>query len=132
MTRETYNMLEDAVQRSLQEIDFSEQKGGNSVQRAETLVNLLITADKNEDDYHDKKERREIEKSKNETSAQIEREKSKLTWGRIGFEMAKLVVPLGISVYISDKWQRRMMKFEETGRFTSSISREFHLPKLFK
>lgn len=132
MTNATYDLLEDAVQKALKQVDFSATKDDASLRRATELTQLLIATDKEDMEYHDKKDRRDLEKAKNDATITLEREKSKLTWGRVGFEMAKVLIPLAVSMYVSDKWQRRMLKFEETGRFTSSVSREFHLPKLLK
>lgn len=133
MTNETYLQLEEAVQTSLKTIRFDGSKEDSGrVEQVAQLANLLLAADRDDLEYRDKCERRDLEKEKNETTLKIEREKQRITVGRVIFEMAKAVIPLGITIASYDIWQKRMIKFEETGRFTAAVSREWHLPKIWK
>lgn len=74
----------------------------------------------------------DIEMERAQTQLQVEKEKQKLSWKKVVFEMSKVVVPAAISAVVFFKGQERMIKFEETGRFTSSVSRESHLPNPLK
>lgn len=134
MTDETYNLLEGAVQAQLRNVatlDVGSKDGEYALTKSLRLVELLITADKDISDYYDKEARREIEKEKNKAMESVERDKQKLTWGRVGLELAKGVLPLVVSFAGYNVFQKRVLKFEETGRITSTAGRELHLPKLF-
>lgn len=73
-----------------------------------------------------------VERERNETTLLVEHGKQRLTWPRIAFEIAKLVVPALVSGGIYFKAQRRVLEFEENGRISSTAGRELHLPKLPK
>ncbi|WP_287643438.1 hypothetical protein [Bacteroides sp.] len=135
MTEETYNLLEGAAQfqlRKVTEIDPGTEEGREHLAKAIHLVELLINTDRDIADDYDKQERRKIEEERNKAMNEIERDKQKLTWGRVGLEMAKVVVPLVVSFAGYNVFQKRILKFEETGRLTTTASRELHLPKCFK
>lgn len=135
MTEETYGMLERAVQAQLEKVetlDAGSKEGKEALVKSLHLVELLIATDKDNADYYDKQERRRIEEDRNKAMNETERDKQKLTWGRVGLEMAKVVVPLVVSFAGYNVFQKRVMKFEETGRISSTAGRELHLPKFMK
>lgn len=135
MTNETYEMLEKAAQVQLEKVetlDAGSKEGKEALVKSIHLVELLITTDKDNADYYDKQERRRIEEDRNKAQNETERDKQKLTWGRVGLEMAKVVVPLVVSFAGYNVFQKRVMKFEETGRISSTAGRELHLPKFMK
>lgn len=94
------------------------------------LVDSVNELNKTEYEYYDKQERREIDREKNQALAELENKKSELGWKRVTFELAKVVIPSLISIGAYDLFQKRVLKFEETGRLVSTASRELHLPKL--
>lgn len=135
MTDVTYEMLEKAAQVQLEQVEMLDpesKEGKEALTKSIHLVELLITTDKDNADYYDKKERRRIEEERNKAQNQTEREKQKLTWGRAAFEMAKVVVPMVGSLIGYNIFQKRVLKFEETGRITSTAGRELHLPRFTK
>lgn len=135
MTDVTYEMLEKAVQVQLEKVgtlDAGSKEGKEALVKSIHLVELLITTDKDNADYYDKQERRRIEEDRNKAMNETERDKQKLTWGRVGLEMAKVVVPLVVSFAGYNVFQKRVLKFEETGRISSTAGRELHLPKFMK
>lgn len=135
MTNVTYEMLEKAVQvqlKNVEALDAGSKEGKEALTKSIHLVELLITTDKDNADYYDKQERRRIEEDRNKAQNETERDKQKLTWGRVGLEMAKVVVPLVVSFVGYNVFQKRVMKFEETGRISSTAGRELHLPKFMK
>lgn len=135
MTKETYQLLERAAQIQLENIedfDIGSKEGKESLTKATHLVELLITTDRDTDDFTDKQERRRIEEERNKSQNETERDKQKLTWGRVGLEMAKVVVPLVVSFAGYNVFQKRILRFEETGRLTSTAGRELHLPRIIK
>lgn len=135
MTEETYNMLEKAARVQLQNVnnlDPGNKEGKDALTKSIHLVELLVTADKDNADYYDKEERRRIEEDRNKAVNEIEHNKQKLTGGRVTFEMAKVIAPLVISFVGYNVFQKRILKFEETGRITSTAGRELHLPRFMK
>ena len=135
MTETTYNLLEEAAQVQLEAVksmDATTKEGNEALAKSIRLVELLITTDKDNADYYDKQERRRIEEERNKAMDATERKKQELTWGRVGLEMAKVVVPLVVSFAGYNVFQKRILKFEETGRLTSTAGRELHLPKFMK
>lgn len=135
MTEETYGMLERAAQVQLENVetlDAGSKEGKEALTKSIHLVELLITADKDNSDYYDKQERRRIEEERNKAQNETERDKQKLTWDRVGLEMAKVIVPLLVSFAGYNVFQKRVLKFEETGRISSTAGRELHLPKFMK
>lgn len=135
MTKETYQKLEEAAKIQLDNVvtlDAGSKEGKEALAKSLHLVELLINVDKDADDFHDKQERRRIEEERNKAQNETERDKQKLTWGRVGLEMAKVVVPLVVSFAGYNVFQKRVLKFEETGRISSTAGRELHLPKFMK
>lgn len=135
MTETTYNLLEEAVQQQLARVstfDSETKEGKEALTKAVHLVELLITADKDNTDYYDKQERRRIEDDRNKAMVEIERDKQKLTWGRVGLELGKVIAPILVSFVGYNVFQKRILKFEETGRISSTAGRELHLPKFMK
>ena len=135
MNEVTYGLLEEAVQTQLTNIgdlDADSKEGKEALTRSIHLVELLLTADRDGMEYTDKEEKRRIEEERNKAMEQIERDKQKITWGRVGLEMSKVVVPLLIQLVAFGSYWRKTLKFEETGRITSSVGREMHFPKFWK
>ncbi len=137
MTEETHKLIEDATQLLLNGVgafDLGTKQSGDAdaASNAIKMAELLIAADKNIDDYYDKVERREIERLKAKEMAEIERNKQKITWGRAALELAKVIAPVIVSMIGYNEFQKRLLKFEETGRVTSTAGRDLHLPKFMK
>lgn len=135
MTDETYVLLEEAAQvqlKAVKSMDVDTKEGKEALTKSIHLVELLITTDKDNADYYDKQERRRIEEERNKAANETERKKQELTWGRVGLEMAKVVVPLAVSFVGYNVFQKRVLRFEETGRITSTAGRELHLPKFLR
>lgn len=135
MTETTYNLLEEVVQTQLRRtksFDTETKEGKDALAKSVQLTELLITADKDNADYYDKEERRRIEEERNKAATEVEKEKQKLTWGRVGFEMGKVLLPLAAQIAAFGVLQKRMFKFEETGRINSTGGREMHLPRFWK
>lgn len=135
MTDETYNMLERAVQvqlEAIENLDTESKEGKDALMKSTRLVELLIASDRENLEYYDKEERRRIDEERNKAANETERKKQELTWGRVGLEMAKVVVPLMVSIAGYNVFQKRILKFEETGRISSTAGRELHLPRFFK
>lgn len=73
----------------------------------------------------------EIERSRREGEIALEKEKQKLNWKRVSFEMAKILVPLGVTILVRRKEREEIFDFETHGRITSTVGRQFRLHDLF-
>lgn len=135
MTNETYDMLEKAVQVQLENIvklDAGSKEGKEALAKATSLLEMLITVDKNAAECLDKSERRRIDEERNKAADTTERMKQEITWRKIGLKLSEVVVPLLVSFAGYDVFQKRILKFEEHGAVTSKAGRELHLPKFMK
>lgn len=136
-TMETRLMLEERVadltvminEREDQEKDSIKQ---NWIRERSELLDKLAVFDRNEIDEVDKKEKRQLERERNEDVANVEYVKSQITWQRATLDIGKVVLPVVISMIGYNIFQKRLMVYEETGRVTSSAGRELHLPKFMK
>ena len=124
MQKETYEMMEKVLQDKIKEMSediITPDKEKLLMSEIKTLNECLGASDQRAIDFLNKEEDRKIEREKNE-----------LTWSKIGMEILKTFGPLSLSMLGYNIFQRRVIKFEETGRLVSSASRELHLPKFFR
>lgn len=136
-TMETRLMLEERVadltvminERGDTEKDQIKQ---NWIRERSDLLDKLAAFDKNEIDEVDKKEKRQLERERNEDVTNVEYVKAQITWQRAALEIGKVVLPVVISMVGYNVFQKRVMVYEETGRVTSTAGRELHLPKFMK
>lgn len=131
MSDDTCIMMEEEVKRLTSELSSLEPGSTeykNILDDLAVLTDKIITLAKDNFDCYDKQERRRIEEEK----IAVERHKQELTWSRVLFELGKAVIPLGMSFIGYDVFQKRILKFEETGRITSTAGRELHLPRFIK
>lgn len=135
MTEKTYDLLEKAVQKQLEaveEIETDTKEGKEALTKSIQLTELLVSVDRDQNDAWDKQEKRRIEEERNKASNNVEIQKQSLTWGRVGLELGKVVVPILVSFAGYNVFQKRILRFEETGRISSTAGRELHLPKFMK
>lgn len=132
MTVETYEALEERIRNLLLDTYGSPEEVEKNVRQAEILLRALNEADKNSADYQDEEEKLKIEKEKIEKANQIEEEKLKVSWQRAALEIGKVTVPTLLSLFAYGKYQKRVMKYEETGKVCSTAGRELHLPNPFR
>lgn len=135
MNAYTMNLLEEQIQRDIQRLDaYSNEDGSErskAVQDVTKLIEKLVEAETANEKAVEDQERREIDKNRNESSADIERLKQRIDWRRMILEVAKIIIPTVLPLVIWRKSYTEMLQFEETGRFTSTASKELHLPKIF-
>lgn len=134
MQQETYELMEGALVDRLRDMDLErdDDKKSKKFDEAMKLIDKMNETDKVSFEFSDKEERRRIEEKRNDQAAETEAEKARLSWKKVAFEMAKVMLP-AIGGWIAyDKFQTRVMKFEETGRVCSTAGREMHLPRITK
>lgn len=126
--------LEEFVVRTLQDAsnENNAAERGYLISDACRLLDKLSEDEKLRLETLDKEERRNLEAMKNETLSEIEKEKAKISWKKVLFEMSKLLGPVIITMLGYDIFQRRILRFEETGRIASTAGRELHLPRFMK
>lgn len=73
-----------------------------------------------------------IESMRHDHNMDIERLKRKENASRIAIEVGKILIPTVVPIVAYNLFQKRILKFEETGRLSSTAARELHLPKFFK
>lgn len=138
MTRETLEMLEYSVQDSLNEMkgcEIGTKERNIATKEATELIDRLIACEHEFTEATDRQERREIDREKNETMVRIEEAKNDMPKWRMAIEIGKVVVPVVVNVtgvIAYSIFQKRLLKFEETGRICSTSGRELHLPKFLK
>lgn len=135
MTDETKKLIEEKIADGLVDLDKYEigSKERSSVKSEVCeLIDKLVAIEHNDDERTDREEKREIDREKNEAQINLEYAKSEIGWKRMALEIGKVVVPVVVPMIAYDVFQKRLMKFEETGRISSTAGRELHLPKFFK
>lgn len=138
MDREVENVkagLVEEIAYHLEQIDLlsnGSQEQQRMVDDLSKLVDSLNKLNQTEYDKLDKDGRRKIDAMKNQALYELEQKKSELSWQRVIFEMAKIMVPTIISIGAYEHFQRRILEFEENGRINSTAGRELHLPRFFK
>ena len=140
MTQETMEMLESEIQNQITDLanyDVTDEKESKAKSAAVSdvtkLLERLTEAETANEKWFDNQERRAIDRERNNSMIQVEAEKNKLDWKRGLIEVSKVAIPAAVSLITLRQWSckfERMLKFEETGHFTTSASRELHLPKL--
>ncbi len=141
MTDETYSLLQEVTYRRMvtlsERLDNSSNGNGHElneklIDEVAKLTNILNEEDKKDYEKFDKQERRRIEEERNQEMAKIEMAKQDLTWKKVIMEVAKTFGPSVLTMIGYNLFQKRILKFEETGRLTSTASRELHLPNFLK
>ena len=140
MTQETMELLESEIQNQITDLanyDITDEKEAKAKSAAVSdvtkLLERLTEAETASEKWYDNQERRAIDRERNNAMILVEAEKNKLDWKRGLIEVSKVVIPAAVSLITLRQWSckfERMLKFEETGHFTTSASRELHLPKL--
>lgn len=135
MQDETFTLLEDTIQKQLLEIkgmdESQETERSKLTQDTVKLIEKMTEAETASAKWYDDQQRREIEKERNKSSIELEYHKQQMDWKRMALEIGKITVPTILPLLIWRKSFKEMLKFEETGRFTTSASRELRLPKIF-
>ena len=127
--------LETEVQRQLELINSVPKGSKEQAVITEDLTKLVGCIDRlnqTEYEFYDRQERREIDRKKNESMLELENKKSEIGFTRAVFELAKVIIPPVITLVAYDRFQKRIIKFEETGRLVSTAARELHLPKFLR
>lgn len=139
MTEKTMKLLEERVQENLEVLleddkwEMAPQKRAAIVEEANSILDRLIQAEKDNADAWDKDQRRRIEIRKNKDAADIEKLKiTSMPWKRVLVELAKVSIPAILSGGLFWAAQTRVLNFEETGRFTSTASKQLGAPRIFK
>lgn len=73
-----------------------------------------------------------IEESRRQGEIALEKEKKKINWERLAFELALVLVPLGVTIASRRQERHEMYDFETHDRLTSTVGRQFRLLDLYK
>lgn len=135
MNEETRNLMEEKLVEMMNELDTLKEGSDEHKNLTSDICQLatkLTEATASEMDAFDKQEKRRIDEQKNKSMTEIEKEKAGFDWRKALTETLKVVLPSVISIYAYNEFQKRILKFEETGRLTTTASRELHLPRFMK
>lgn len=143
----------DRLTKLIEEEEFNSEGWKAAYSRKLDILEKMNSFNKVETEYYTKQEERRVEEEHNKQMLEleekkleqhkeldqrriaydliVEKEKQKITWQRIAFEMAKILLPLGISAAVRHKERRDMYDFEEHGRITSTVGRQYRLMDLF-
>lgn len=124
--------LEDIFMTKIKEAngETNEEKRKEKMQEALKIGEMLNKHEETFYQYWTTQDRIEKEEKKNEDMINLEKEKIKVPWQRTAIDVAKIVVPTVIPLILWRKSWKEMLRFEETGRFTSNASRTIHMPKI--
>lgn len=137
MKGNTYWHVDEAanqiLDRALEELYNSDDVGlfVSYVGKATDLYKLLNESDKDAMELEAQQDKINLEREKNDDQIQLEVDKMKLTPGKVTFEMAKILLPLLISVGAYNIFQVRVCHLETMGKVMSFAGRELKLPKFF-
>lgn len=124
MQKETYEQLEEVLIGYIQTLGYippDSKEAGVIIDRVEKMFKTLLEADKVEN-----------KKMFDDAAQEIELDKSALNKEKVIMELIKIFGPALLSIFAYAALQKRLLKFEETGRLCTSAAREFHLPKFWK
>lgn len=123
MKLETIEALEEYVGHKNLEAENVNAVDKNAVHgRYMEALKTLREVEKDQNDFYDKQERRDIDRESNV----IEEQKSKMGIARVTVEILKIVVPSAIAAWAAIKMQNRAGQFEESGRWTTEAGRQAH------
>lgn len=131
MDLETLQEMEEIFLQKLLEIkdDTADEQ---TLKEVELIGKQIDLFQKTAIDTHDKNEKRRVDEEVRKAQVEVESSKSKLTAGRVIFELSKVLLPTALSIGAYAYFQKILLQFEETGRLTSSASRGLNLPKFWK
>lgn len=122
-TRELYEERLVELLTKMETMDPNDDAYGGYLDAVNTLSDKLAMAEKNAMDLEDKTEKRRIEEDRNEAQTEVEKEKQRIGWKKVTFEMMKIVTPIVTGGIIFDRIHNKVMKYEEEGRITSTSGR---------
>lgn len=135
MDEELRDLVTEKVSFMLCELDDVEpgsQKHQALTGDIKALLQTLNEANRDELDAFDKQEKRRIDEQKSVSMAEVERLKLKFDWLKGGLELAKIIIPTGMSILAYYWFQSRVFQFEEHGRIVSGPGRQLSLPRFWK
>lgn len=124
MKLETMEALEEYIDLTRQEAIANNSK--ESHEQYMEAVEALRNVERDQNDFYDKQEKRRIEEEKNQETADLEREKSKIGWKRMTLDILKIIVPSTIAAAAAIWMQDRAGRLEESGRWTTEAGRQAH------
>ena len=139
MTTETKELMEQVIVEQLMAVGTDEEgvksQDSERIKRATILIEKLTAQEQMEHEYEIKRDKAKLEKDQlAEQQFEADTKQKSEKW-RLVVEIGKVVVPAVLTVaqlaVFCDKY-KELLHFEETGRLTSSASRELHLPPIFK
>lgn len=136
MEEETVNLIDEVAEKLLISLEAVQNYAIGTPEREKALKEYCQIADTYQKmqsanlEYCSQQDRLEMEKERTKETVELEKKKMEIPKWKIALDVAKVaVIPLSWLAY--GCYQKRILKFEETGRLTSTASRELHLPNVF-
>lgn len=123
-------MLEDI--KDIRSMAITEEGRDKAIKNVVMMAEVINTSDQIDEKWVDNSERRVLDEKKAREANETELKKSKLTGGKVAFELTKILAPLAVTVPLWIYGWKGNLRFEETGRFCSQTAREHKLPRIFK
>ena len=113
----------DDVVESFQSTETGSEERSKEASNVQKVVDALVKFETMESEIEDKVERRRLEEEKNKANAQIEAEKARIPWEKIGIEVISSFGRGLMDHLFFMRSQREILRFEETGSIRSNASR---------
>lgn len=155
MNEKLLEVLTSECDRLIEIVDSADPKSDewkSAYAKLQEMIQQMNAFNKVETEYYTKCEERRIQEEHNKVMEELERQKmaqhveietlrrdtdlalerlKQIDWKRVSFEMAKVLIPLLITIAVRTIERREMYDFEEHGRLTSTAGRQFRIMDLF-
>ena len=135
MTNETLDLFEARIHEDLTLLgtETDEKERERLVREVEKLSTKMTEAEEMVYKYASDEAQRALDDVKSQRAYDAEVVKAKVDWKRTAIEVGKVAIPAAVSLMTLSLWNEKfeqVLKFEESGRFTSTGFRLLKFPKL--
>ena len=135
MTNETLDLFEARIYENLNMLGTvtDEKERERLIREVEKLSTKMTEAEEVVYKFANDEAQRALDDVKSQRAYDAEVIKSKVDWKRTAIEVGKVAIPAVVSLLTLSLWNEKfeqVLKFEETGRFTSTAFRLLKFPKL--
>lgn len=135
MTNETLDLFEARIHEDLTLLGTAtdEKERERLIREVEKLSTKLTEAEELTYKFASDEAQRALDDVKSQRAYDAEVVKAKVDWKRTAIEVGKVAIPAAVSLLTLSLWNEKfeqVLKFEESGRFTSTGFRLLKFPKL--
>ena len=135
MSNETLDMFEMRIQENLDKLETErdDEVRAKLIREVKDLSGSMTAAEELVYRYANDEEQRKLDDVKSQRALEAEVRKASLDWKKAAVEIGKVVIPAAVSLVsislFNEKFEQ-VLKFEESGRFTSTAFRLLRWPKV--